>query len=309
MKKLFIIYIALFLFIFSCDPDENNNSMNDVITVDSLKINRKVLVIGIDGFRSDIMQQKFTPFMYNLSESNNVYYTPNHIVEGITYSGPNWSSMLTGVHMDKHNVTDNSFEGSNYNNYPSFFHYIEKVNHNINTASIVNWTPINTYISSNDADLAPLESINDAAVFEYAKDMLNSEILNADILFLQFDELDGTGHSYGFSPLSEEYVNTASTLDSYSEELFNMIQNRRKNGEDWIYFIISDHGGEGTEHGDANDPNINQTIFFVQHPSLQFKANCCYISSQVDLAPTILDFIGISSSNFESNTDGISILE
>ena len=199
MKKLFIIHIALFLFIFSCDPDENNNLSNDVITVDSLKINRKVLVIGIDGFRSDVMQQQFTPFMYNLSESNNVYYTPNHIVEGITYSGPNWSSMLTGVHMDKHNVTDNSFEGANYNNYPSFFHYIEKVSNNINTASIVNWTPINTYIVSNEADVAPLESMNDADVFEYAKDILNSEILNTDILFLQFDELDGSGHSYGFS--------------------------------------------------------------------------------------------------------------
>ena len=93
------------------------------------------------------------------------------------------------------------------------------------------------------------------------------------------------------------------------DELFNIIENKRANGEDWLYFIISDHGGEGTSHSDASDPNINKTIFFSEHPELIFKASCCYVSSQVDLAPTILDFIGISNVQFEQNTDGISILE
>ena len=92
-------------------------------------------------------------------------------------------------------------------------------------------------------------------------------------------------------------------------DLFNIIENRRSNGEDWMYFIVSDHGGDGVSHGDANNPNINTTIFFAEHPFLQFKANCCYISSQTDLAPTVLDFLGISSSQFEYNKDGLSVLE
>ena len=126
---------------------------------------------------------------------------------------------------------------------------------------------------------------------------------------MKFDELDGTGHTYGFSPDVEEYTNYANILDGYSEELFNIIKNRRVKGEDWMYFIVSDHGGEGTAHGDSSDPNINQTIFLAQHPELIFKANCCYTSSQADLAPTILSFLGISSSEFEANTDGLSVLE
>ena len=128
-------------------------------------------------------------------------------------------------------------------------------------------------------------------------------------MFLHFDELDGAGHGYGYSPFIEEYTNTATTLDGYCESLFNIIDDKRLDGEDWIYCIISDHGGEGTGHSDADHPNINRTIFFAQHPELIFKANCCYTSSQVDLAPTVLDFLGISSSQFEYNQDGTSIIE
>ena len=310
MKKLFFIHIILLLLIVTCSKDDDITPPEDIITIDSSKINRKVLVIGIDGFRSDAMQANITPFIHNLSQTSNSYYTDKHIVESITYSGPNWSSILTGVHMDKHNVTDNSFDNSNYNEYPSFFHYVEKANSDINTASIVNWTPINAYTLATDPDLAPTESINDLGVFEYAQNILsNSTDINTDILFLQFDELDGTGHTYGFSPDVEEYTNYANILDGYSEELFNIIKNRRVKGEDWMYFIVSDHGGEGTAHGDSSDPNINQTIFLAQHPELIFKANCCYTSSQADLAPTILSFLGISSSEFEANTDGLSVLE
>jgi len=311
MKKLFIIHIVLLL-IFACGVDDgsnNNPPIEDIIVVDSTKINRKVLVIGIDGFRSDVMQDTITPFLHSLTKHNNLYYTLDHITEGITYSGPNWSSMLTGVHLDKHNVTGNGFENDNYDEYPPFFYYIEQANENINTASIVNWTPINTYILSNYADYAPLESINDLDVFEAAKNTLLDDGPNHDIIFLQFDELDGAGHEHGFSPFIDGYINTAATLDGYCQSLFNIINDKRLNGEDWLYVIISDHGGEGTGHGDADHPNINRTIFFVQHPELIFKANCCYTSSQVDLATTVLDFLGISSSQFEYNQDGNSIIE
>ena len=156
----------LLLLIVTCSKDDYITPPEDIITIDSSKINRKVLVIGIDGFRSDAMQANITPFIHNISQTTNSYYTDKHIVESITYSGPNWSSILTWVHMDKHNVTDNSFDNRNYNEYPYFFHYVEKANSDINTASIVTWTPINAYTLATDPDLAPTESINDLGVFE-----------------------------------------------------------------------------------------------------------------------------------------------
>ena len=125
MKKIVTLYILLSICFFSCNSDDSSNdpiiagctdsealnfnnyaveddgsceypifSSPDIIDVDLAKINRKVLVVGIDGFRSDVMTEQITPFMYNLSQSRNGYYNLIHNTEGITYSGPNWTSML-----------------------------------------------------------------------------------------------------------------------------------------------------------------------------------------------------------------------
>ena len=57
--------------VFSCERN-SPNSTEDIITIDISKINRSVLIIGIDGFRSDAMQQSITPFIYQLTEEKNI---------------------------------------------------------------------------------------------------------------------------------------------------------------------------------------------------------------------------------------------
>ena len=87
------------------------------------------------------------------------------------------------------------------------------------------------------------------------------------MLFLQFDELDGAGHSYGFSSDVTEYAQCLNQTDQYVEQLFSLIENKRSNSEDWMIFIVSDHGGDGTSHsnGQQNEHIIN-TIFFCPTP-------------------------------------------
>ena len=98
------------------------------------------------------------------------------------------------------------------------------------------------------------------------------------------------------------------TSNRLKESLFSIIESKRSNGEDWLIFIISDHGGDGKGHSDGQDnPCISNTVFFAQHPNLQFKSN--QLSSQVDLTPSILDFMGINSQEFNCKTDGNSIFQ
>ena len=230
------------------------------------------------------------------------------MTERITYSGPNWSSLLTGVHMSKHNVLENDFLNPNFYQYPSFFYYLENIEEPINTVSIVNWLPIHTHILSDVVDYAPTESISDLEVFNSCKEiLLNNNPVEGDVIFLHFDELDGAGHSYGFSADVEEYRTTLTTIDGYAEELFNIVQMKRDNGEDWIIFIVSDHGGDGTGHGDADNPYINQTVFYAQHPNINFTNY--HTTSMADLAPTILDFLGVGSEKYHCIKDGVSIIE
>tara|TARA_B100001250_G_scaffold406348_1_gene425232 strand:- start:262 stop:1197 length:936 start_codon:yes stop_codon:yes gene_type:complete len=311
MKYTALILFGLFLS--SCCVCEDDyllrcEGLSESIEYNPETINRKVLVIGVDGIRSDVMQDSISPFLFDLSQQENTYFTDSHITEGITYSGPNWSSLLTGVHMSKHNVLENDFLNPNFNEYPSFFYYLENIEEPINTVSIVNWLPIHTHILSGIVDYAPTESISDLEVFNSCKEiLLNNNPAEGDVIFLHFDELDGAGHGFGFSADVEEYRSTLTTIDGYIEDLFNIIDTKRANGEDWMVFIVSDHGGAGTGHGDADNPHINQTVFYAQHPNINFTDY--HTTSMADLAPTILDFLGVGSEKYQCIKDGVSIIE
>jgi predicted AlkP superfamily pyrophosphatase or phosphodiesterase len=306
---LFFISIS-FVFFSSCEKDISINLyefQDDSVKVDSLKINNKVLIIGIDGFRSDAMTQEITPSIYEFSQRN-VYKNLSHLTEEDTYSGPNWSSILTGVHYNKHNVTDNSFGGGLFNIFPTFFNYIENNVNSINTSSIVNWLPINQKILSKDVDYYSKSQISDSIVFIEALNLLlNNNPVEPDILFLHFDELDAAGHNFGFSPNIIEYRETLKNIDLYVDSLVGIIDNKRLFDENWMCIIVSDHGGDGYSHGDYNNIKIRETVFIVEHPSQNFKLQ--HKSNMTDIAPTVLDFIGISSTNFDSVRDGQSILE
>ena len=310
--KYIILILVSFLLSTCCVCEDDYmlrcEGLSESIEYNPETINRKVLVIGIDGIRSDVMQDSISPFLFDLSLQEDTYFTDSHMTERITYSGPNWSSLLTGVHMSKHNVLENEFLNPNFYQYPSFFYYLENIEEPINTVSIVNWLPIHTHILSDVVDYAPTESISDLEVFNSCKEiLLNNNPVEGDVIFLHFDELDGAGHSYGFSADVEEYRNTLTTIDGYTEELFNIIESKRDNGEDWIVFIVSDHGGDGTGHVDADNPYINQTVFYAQHPNINFTDY--HTTSMADLAPTILDFLGVGSEKYHCIKDGVSIIE
>ncbi len=313
IKKSIIVFSFLFIsffFLNSCEKDIPNNFCafeNDSVKIDSLKINNKVIIIGVDGFRSDAMTAEITPFIYDLSQRN-VYTNLSHLTEEYTYSGPNWSSILTGVHYNKHNVTDNSFDGSLFDVYPTFFNYIEANVNSINTSSIVNWLPINQKILCEDVDYYSDTQISDSLVFIEALNLLvNNDPFDIDVLFLHFDEPDAAGHNFGFSPNIKEYKETLSSIDLYVDSLFSVIDSRRLLGENWLCILVSDHGGDEYSHADYNNAKIRETVFVVEHPSKDFKMQ--HKSNMTDIAPTVLDFIGLSCAKFECEKDGRSVLE
>ncbi len=61
-------------------------------------------MIGIDGCRSDMLTPAIAPFMNNLLGKSTVAHNLEHKAENITVSGPNWASICTGVHYEKHGV-------------------------------------------------------------------------------------------------------------------------------------------------------------------------------------------------------------
>lgn len=208
---------------------------------------KKVLFIGIDGCRADVMMSTPTPNIQNLISQS--IYSIDGLCAATTWSGNGWSTMLTGVWHTKHNVQDNNFTSPNYVNYPDFLTRAETYNPNLRTISLAHWAPINDKIIQNadvKTNLATDLAVKNAAVTTLQND-------NPDILFVDFDDVDHAGHSYGFSSGIPQYVSSIKTTDTYIGEIVAAMKNRPSyNNEDWLVVLTTDHGAIESSHGGGN---------------------------------------------------------
>lgn len=205
---------------------------------------KKVLIIGIDGCRADALELANTPVIDNLIQ--NGIYSPDALNDDITVSGPGWSAILCGVWSDKHLSIDNSFNNTDYFNFPPIFKYAEDFDDNLNTVSICNWNPINDNIVQNYADFK-LNVSSDYDVSSEASTYITNN--DPDLIFLHFDDVDHAGHNYGFSPNITEYITSIEAVDDLLDPVMQAIYQRPNYlNEDWIILVTSDHGGVGTSH-------------------------------------------------------------
>lgn len=238
MRSLFLCFIVLVFF---------SNHMYG-------QIQKKVLIIGIDGCRSDALQIATTPNLDDLI--SNGIFSPDALNDDITISGPGWSANLCGVWSNKHLVTGNVFTLNNYANYPPVFKYINDFNANLHTVSICNWNPINDEIIQNHADFK-LNVNSDVEVRDQAANYI--ALNDPDFIFLHFDDVDHAGHSYGFSPTVPEYISAIEEVDGYLYPIMQTILQRPNySNEDWLILVTTDHGGLGFSHGgsSADEQNV-----------------------------------------------------
>ncbi|MZQ83843.1 hypothetical protein GQF01_17160 [Paenibacillus sp. 5J-6] len=248
---------------------------------------QKVLVIGIDGTRSDALQAANTPSMDALTAggaySYNVQANSNY-----TWSGTGWSSILTGVWYDKHGVTDNSFSGKNFTQYPSLMQRVEQYNPALSTTSIVNWGAINDNIISG------IDSETAVPTDDLVRDQTVSLMQNGnpDFTFIQFDDVDHAGHAYGFSTSVPQYINAIEQTDARIGAVVNAIQSRSTYAEeDWLILVTTDHGGTGTSHGGNSEQE--RSIFLILNGNSVAKGPIANTPNQTDALVTAMKFLKV----------------
>ena len=280
---------------------------------------QKSLVIGIDGL--GFGQQGFsvaeTPSLDSLidgSFAGGAYrgaYTDDAFAGGIvgtpsqqsTVSGPGWSSILTGVWIDKHNVSGNSFSAPNFRDNPTYLATLKAALPDLKTASFINWSPIDTHIiSSADSDANPENDLDfrrtygsDPLVAAGAAELLaGSGILDPDVVFVAFDEVDAAGHSCGSSGAC--YQREIQEVDALVGQLLATITVRPFfNEEDWQIVVTSDHGHTPFGgHGGQSD--LERRIpFIVSSKTLNEGTLPSFPEAvaHVDVAPTVLSHFGV----------------
>lgn len=209
--------------------------------------NRKVLIIGIDGCRSDALQQANTPNLDALIATGLYTYDAWHL--GITVSGPSWSTIMTGVWWNKHGVTSNTYTGSHFNEHPYFTTLAKQYKPNLKCVQVVEWAPMsdNVYNDSWDNKLKTPDGDGAATAAVAATQLADADL---DCMFVYFDAVDLAGHSSGFDPANPSYMQAIENVDDKVGIVINALHNRPNYAnEDWLVLITTDHGGRGTGHG------------------------------------------------------------
>jgi len=212
---------------------------------------RKVMIIGIDGTRSDALQLANTPTIDSLIANGTYSFDVYHM--GITVSGPSWSDVMCGVWEAKHGVTNNDYTNSRYNTYPYFTTRAKSVKPNLYCSQVVEWPPLNDKVYNDSWDKkittacdACQDSRNNTA--ELTCTELSND--NLDCIFMYLDQVDIAGHSSGFNPNNPSYISAIEYVDTRVRKAMNCLKQRPNYAnEDWLILLVPDHGGIGTGHG------------------------------------------------------------
>ncbi len=260
---------------------------------------KKVLVIGVDGCRPDALSRASTPYIDSLVRNGCLAVGK---ADPLTMSGPCWSTVLCGVWAGKHGVTDNSFVGSNYREYPDFLTLVERYKPSLRTVAVSEWKPVLEKIvlkadfmgrSSGEGD--------EAAALEAATQITDTD---PDVVFVHFGAVDTAGHAFGYGPTVPQYLRAIEGTDKNVGLLLAAVQSRKKIlDEDWLVILTSDHGGSGTSHGQAIPEHIN-VPFIVSGPSSADGFDV--IPTLVDVAPTVFAHLGLTRA-YEVDWDGVPV--
>ena len=229
----------------------------------------KVLLVGIDGVRPDVLAEVSTPVMDSLAA--NGWYTPGARTTTPSVSGPSWSSMLTGVWPAKHGVVDNSFGGRRYAEYPDFLTLVERERPDLATFAALDWMPlasldgggpalsgeIDTVVAVDGYELGWAEA--DSVVASRAAQSLASA--DADAAFVYLGNPDETSHRHG--SIGVEYREAIALSDRHVGWLVGALRARPAYAEeDWLVLISTDHGRR-EDGGHGGDSPEEMTIFIL----------------------------------------------
>ena len=235
--------------------DDNTNITSPETEIPVTEPTRKALVIGIDGLMYDYIDPidnpelnepetpNFARFTLTKSFAGGLLNTSSHQP---SYSGPSWSSILTGTWVDGHGVQSNNSKPVATN---SIFTTLKQSDQALKSGSFVSWTPINSghlikEMSSIDRRVdgtsRPEGKSVDTFITEQLVNELEQEDSNLDFIFTHLDEVDGAGHACGWC---EPYEAALTETDARLGQIMAAVEHRERNlNEDWLVMIVSDHG-------------------------------------------------------------------
>ena len=260
----------------------------------------KVLLIGIDGVRPDVLAEVATPNIDALAAAG--WYTDRARTTAPSVSGPSWSSMLTGVWPRKHGVTNNTFTERDYAAYPSFLTRVEAARPELATFAALDWVPLAELPEApgpvlpaaidvrevvDGYDLGWAEADGEIA----ARAARHLSEADPDAMFVYFGNPDETSHRHG--SIGAEYRDAIALSDSHVGTVVDAMRARPSYArENWLVLISTDHGRRADGgHGGISPEEM--TIFILASGPATAGWPPPGPAGIVDVAATALVHLGI----------------
>ena len=232
---------------------------------DNGKVYSRVVVFGVDG-AGDYFSKTETPNFDRIFADGSVTHTA--MSQFPTVSAQNWGSMMHGVRCSKHKLTNGIASEKDYTDteYPSFFKVYAERHPSAVMCSVVNWGAINKGII--EPDIPGMTKIYAGNVYdgnegsygvdkEVAKQVVGFIQTNdPDIMYMQFDSVDGAGHDYGYG--SDEFALACRRIDQCIGMIYDAYLAKGWL-QDTLFVFIADHGHELTGGHGSN----NKTVRYV----------------------------------------------
>jgi hypothetical protein len=131
-----------------------------------------------------------------------------------------------------------------------FVIYDQSYNETTGAANSHGRDKIDRYFFEDDGPPAYSDGMNR----QFLKDMAANHY---NYSFIHYRDSDSAGHAFGWG--SPEYLQAVATVDGYLAEVFHLVETDPKLAGHTAIIVTTDHGGVGTNHGEAEQA-VNYTI-------------------------------------------------
>ena len=253
-----------------------------------LDLPQRVLVIGIDGVRTDIVNRLELPHLDGLRVQGG-FREMTIEEDDISISGPMWSTILTGYSRSAHGVDNN--QDAPVTRAPDVFSQLLDQGALAMPVALASWPPLTSRAGCGPIidpqmvrcytepvvreDIAEYQ-VGDANVMHAAVRYLG--VPEVDGAFVYFGLVDEVGHACG---VGEEYQKALQQVDRQIGEVLRALD-QRADRDQWIVMVTTDHGQtESGTHG-GNSPAECSVWVICNDQSI-----LSHIHKPSDIAPTI----------------------
>ena len=256
-----------------------------------------VIVVGIDGGGSFIKDAD-TPHFDRIFKDGAVTYSA--LASNPTISAECWGSMLLGVGPEVHGLTNAIVSSKEYpsdSQFPSLFRRIRTAMPDAELGSFCDWNPITAGIIERNIKFESATG-RDTELTPKICDYIQKR--KPTFLFIQFDSVDGAGHSNGYG--TPAHLRRIHEVDELVYDVYCAAE-KAEILDDTLFILISDHGGTdpGTGKGSHGGWSDGEKYVTLALCGKTVRAGEISDANVRDLSAIVLYALGIEAPSFDES--------